>query len=66
MKRVLDEMTKPVHAWEDELGPDGADTRVCRLGKKAAGRTLDGRTWDEYPASAYPLGLLRHSWDAAP
>ena len=23
---------------------------VCRVGKKAAGRELDGRTWDEYPA----------------
>lgn len=22
---------------------------MCRVGKKAAGRELDGRTWDEYP-----------------
>lgn len=28
--------------------PDGATVR--RVGKRAAGRTLDGRTWDEYPA----------------
>jgi protein gp37 len=27
--------------------PDGATVR--RLGKKAAGRTLDGRTWDQFP-----------------
>jgi len=23
---------------------------MARLGKKAAGRELDGRTWDDYPA----------------
>jgi protein gp37 len=28
--------------------PDGATVR--RPGKKLAGRTLDGREWDEYPA----------------
>ena len=28
--------------------PDGATVR--RIGKAAAGRTLDGRTWDEFPA----------------
>jgi protein gp37 len=26
------------------------DEAVVRVGKKAAGRVLDGRTWDEYPA----------------
>jgi protein gp37 len=30
---------------------DGSVT-VWRVGKKAAGRVLDGRTWDEYPAVA--------------
>ncbi|WP_080840061.1 DUF5131 family protein [Cohnella massiliensis] len=25
------------------------DTSVCRIGRKAAGRLLDGRTWDEMP-----------------
>ncbi len=30
-----------------DLFPDG--TYVCRYGKKAAGRELDGRTWDQYP-----------------
>jgi len=30
------------HQW-----PDG--TAAMRVGKKAAGRELDGRTWDEYP-----------------
>jgi protein gp37 len=33
--------------------PDGLDMRdwerITRVGKKAAGRELDGRTWDEYP-----------------
>lgn len=28
------------------------DTAVCRVGKKDAGRLLDGRTWDELPTSA--------------
>lgn len=27
-------------------------TRMARVGKKAAGRELDGRTWDEYPEQA--------------
>ncbi len=48
-RSLLDEMTRPVHVWDDEFGPGGADTRVCRLGKKVAGRELDGRTWDEFP-----------------
>jgi hypothetical protein len=26
------------------------DTMALRLGKHAAGRELDGRTWDDYPA----------------
>ncbi|EPD34423.1 hypothetical protein HMPREF9702_06266, partial [Delftia acidovorans CCUG 15835] len=30
--------------------PPGAMT-MYRVGKKAAGRQLDGRTWDETPAS---------------
>lgn len=30
--------------------PDGAC--AARVGKKAAGRKLDGRTWDEFPATA--------------
>ena len=27
----------------------GPGTRMDRIGKKATGRVLDGRTWDEYP-----------------
>lgn len=27
-------------------------TRITRVGKKAAGREIDGRTWDEYPKEA--------------
>ena len=28
----------------------GSEGPMVRMGKKAAGRELDGRTWDEYPA----------------
>ena len=28
---------------------DGAETSFVRMGKKNAGRVLDGRTWDELP-----------------
>lgn len=34
-----------LHYWDDDLDPS------YRVGKKAAGRELDGRTWDEYPAT---------------
>lgn len=45
---------------QEAMWPDGTkrivalsyidnDTPVLRVGKKAAGRLLDGRTWDEYP-----------------
>lgn len=30
------------------------DTSVCRIGKQAAGRELDGRTWDEFPEEVQP------------
>ena len=33
-----------------ERGHPNWGTRITRVGKKAAGRELDGRTWDEYPA----------------
>jgi len=29
---------------------EAENVRMYRVGKKSAGRTLDGRTWDEYPA----------------
>ncbi len=28
------------------------DTSVCKVGKKKAGRILDGRTWDEFPSDS--------------
>ena len=34
-------------AWITEEYEDGPQMR--KVGKKAAGRLLDGRTWDEYP-----------------
>lgn len=33
---------------------NGAATRLQRVGKSAAGRLLDGRTWDEFPESKAP------------
>lgn len=36
--------------WDDRHGADAyPDESLWRVGKKAAGRELDGRTWDEYP-----------------
>jgi len=36
--------------WTDRYGNQGhAGMQVFRVGKKAAGRLLDGRTWDEMP-----------------
>jgi protein gp37 len=35
---------------------DGAEVTIRRAGKKAAGRVLDGRTWDEFPAGAVTSG----------
>jgi protein gp37 len=39
-----------VTAWELRNGPGYPGSTLCHVGKKAAGRELDGRTWDEYPA----------------
>lgn len=33
-----------------ERGHPNWTTRITRVGKKAAGRELDGRTWDEEPS----------------
>jgi protein gp37 len=55
------------HAWvnvadgrvadEDTAISDGGDwTGVWRFGKKAAGREVDGRTWDEYPEAVMANG----------
>jgi protein gp37 len=35
-----------------EWAPAGSDRTMTRVGKRAAGRVLDGRTWDEMPATA--------------
>lgn len=37
-------------SWEIRNGPGFPPETLCRVGKKAAGRELDGRTHDEYPA----------------
>lgn len=41
--------TGTVHCFENDQTRDGG-TAMLRIGKKAAGRLLDGRTWDEVPA----------------
>lgn len=41
------------HFRASEVRTVGADNvRMCRVGKKAAGRLLDGREWNELPGSA--------------
>lgn len=37
-----------------ERGHPHWHTAMRRIGKRAAGRELDGRTWDEYPAAVTP------------
>ena len=46
-----DQMTADAFmSWDVENGTSAYDrTQPWRLGKKRAGRELDGRTWDEYP-----------------
>jgi protein gp37 len=39
----------PARTNRDWDRPFGDEVTMCRVGKKAAGRELDGRTWDEYP-----------------
>jgi protein gp37 len=39
------------HVFEDG-GQDGFIPVMARVGKKQAGRLLDGRTWDEFPVAA--------------
>lgn len=40
-------------SWDIANGTDACDRdQPWRMGKKRAGRELDGRTWDEYPAGA--------------
>lgn len=41
-----------------EKGSEDA-TFISRVGKKSAGRELDGRTWDEFPAPESPLSSRR-------
>ena len=45
-----------------DVWPDETQDAMCRrVGKKAAGRVLDGRTWDEYPAAdLVPVGGSHH------
>jgi protein gp37 len=38
------------HRRVEVVGRDGRPMVLMRLGKKASGRVLDGRTWDELPA----------------
>ena len=47
-----------------ERGHPNWTTRITRVGKKAAGRELDGRTWDEYP-DAGDRGTEPHNTEGA-
>lgn len=38
--------------------PPHAEVAMHRVGKKWAGRRLDGRTWDEYPAATLKPGMV--------
>ncbi|MCR1785323.1 phage Gp37/Gp68 family protein [Nocardioides carbamazepini] len=47
---TVGQMTAAAYAdWEIKNGGGYPEETVVRLGKKAAGRELDGRTWDEFP-----------------
>lgn len=39
-----------IHYWNPTAYHEWDDATVARVGKKRAGRELDGRTWDEMPA----------------
>lgn len=45
----LNALGRDQHAFEGSTDPRFTHTVVRRVGKKAAGRLLDGRTWDERP-----------------
>jgi len=47
--RWVDPITGATHAGSAE-----GRQLMTRVGKKAAGRELDGRTWDEYPEAGRP------------
>lgn len=50
---VSDPAEQQGESYEDERYPGYGWRRLYRrVGKKAAGRELDGRTWDEYPAGS--------------
>jgi protein gp37 len=53
-RRVLKISLAPDDQRERVLGEGQAATNVVRVGKKAAGRLLDGRTWDEWPRGWTP------------
>lgn len=45
----VDGRQSPGREWHD--APEGT-AMMCRVGKKAAGRLLDGREWSEFPTTA--------------
>jgi protein gp37 len=45
----LDEQSGRKYEWMLSLDGTSFDAKMWRVGKHAAGRELDGRTWDEFP-----------------
>jgi len=47
-EKVFGSDSRQLHIWPDKIGRD--DSFSClKVGKKAAGRLLDGREWNEFP-----------------
>lgn len=48
----VEETTAMTVRLESDVPDTGSWQAVYRVGKKAAGRELDGRTWDQFPLAA--------------
>lgn len=52
----IEVLTEPVTGWKGTATTYGDATPMARVGKRAAGRLLDGRTHDDYPTATNPGG----------
>lgn len=53
-------------ATQELLTASGRPFTVANLGKKAAGRLLQGRTWDEFPTTSSKADVLEFGPDSVP